>query len=146
MGRLFLFKRDFRSPTLCCYVIYTIYVIKNSRIIKEEVKTMHTTIQGGLNYKVSFYMDAMLLGTVNVALYNEVVEVVHIDLTNHVTQPEQLKEIVREIDLFVEQSGASVAYIYANGLADALIDEFTLAGYEDDWTRKETTLYKIMKS
>lgn len=107
---------------------------------------MHTTIQGGLNYKVSFYMDAMLLGTVNVALYNEVVEVVHIDLTNHVTQPEQLKEIVREIDLFVEQSGASGAYIYANGLADALIDEFTLAGYEDDWTRKETTLYKIMKS
>lgn len=107
---------------------------------------MHTQIQGGLHYKIAFKADVLLLATVHFAIFNEVAEVVRIEVGDKVTTPEQVKEIVREIDLFVEQSGASVAYIYANGLADALIDEFTLAGYEDDWTRKETTLYKIMKS
>ena len=106
---------------------------------------MHTQIQGGLHYKIGFKADVLLLATVYFAIFNEVAEVVRIEVGDKVTTPEQVKEIVHEIDLFLTESGATVAYVHADNFADALVDEFIFAGYTEDWTQSSDVMYKFLK-
>ena len=61
---------------------------------------MHNTLQGGLHYKLAFYSDTLPLGAVHIALFNEIVEVVRLDVSDRLTTPEQVSEMVHQIDLF----------------------------------------------
>lgn len=107
---------------------------------------MHTQIQGGLHYKIGFKSDVLLLATVHIALFSEVAEVVRLDVSNRLTTPEQISEIVHQVDLFLSETGATVAYVNADGFADALVDEFVFAGYDEDWTSTSNTMYKLLKT
>lgn len=106
---------------------------------------MHTQIQGGLHYKIGFKSDVLLLATVHIALFSEVVEVVRLDVSDRLTTPEQVSEMVHQIDLFLAETGATVAYVNADGFADALTDEFILAGYNIDWAQTNAIMYKLLK-
>lgn len=106
---------------------------------------MHTQIQGGLHYKIAFKADVLLLATVHIALFSEVAEVVRLDVSDRLTTPEQVHEMVHLIDLFLEETGATVAYVNADGFADALTDEFVLANYNADWAQTSTIMYKLLK-
>lgn len=86
-----------------------------------------------------------MLATVYFAIFNEVAEVVRIEVGDKVTTPEQVKEIVHEIDLFLAETGATVAYVNADGFADALTDELILAGYNIDWAQTSAIMYKLLK-
>lgn len=107
---------------------------------------MHNTLQAGLHYKLAFYSDALPLGAAHIALFNEIVEVVRLDVSDRLTTPEQVSEMVHQIDLFLAETGATVAYVDADGFADALVDEFVFAGYDEDWTSTSNTMYKLLKT
>ena len=106
---------------------------------------MHNTLQGGLHYKVTFYSDTLMLGAAHIALFSEVVEVVRLDVSDRLTTPEQVGEMVHQIDLFLAETGATVAYVNADGFADALTDELILAGYNIDWAQTSAIMYKLLK-
>lgn len=106
---------------------------------------MHNTLQGGLYYKLAFYSDTLLLGTAHIALFNEVVDVIRLDVSDRLTTPEQIHEMVHLIDLFLEETGATVAYVDADGFADAITDEFVLADYSADWAQTSSIMYKFLK-
>ena len=106
---------------------------------------MHTQIQGGLHYKIAFKADVLLLATVHIALFSEVAEVVRLDVSDRLTTPEQVHEMVHLIDLFLEETGATVAYVNTDGFADALTDEFVFIGYNADWAQTSSIMYKFLK-
>ena len=53
--------------------------------------------------------------------------------------------MVHLIDLFLEETGATVAYVDADRFADALTDEFVLADYSADWAQTSSIMYKFLK-
>ena len=106
---------------------------------------MHIATERGDHYKLEFKSDKLLLGVAEVAVYNELAEVVYIGIDRSIMQFDELQAMVRTIDRFLSETGASVAYINTDGLADEMIAEFMDRSYIQEWALEPAPLYKMLQ-